>query len=144
MHVPVTAVAKLPRRGGQIRHHRNRKTRISRECLFKAQICGDSFYIAAVELFQLASAAIPPVHARLAIAHAMNVEVERHKVSSCAPSHFIAPKISAPIGLPVPCREIQNLFHLAAFHRCGSRIEIKRGTPSPRDGSEAALTSNVA
>src|SRR5258708_36934566 len=131
MRVPVPAIAKVPCRCGKIRHHRNREAGIARQCLLKTQICGDTLYIAAMELLQCAGAAIPAVNARIAIAYAMNVEVERHKISSPAIRGVFAAKISAPVRSPIPGGEVQNLFQLAAPHRRSARIEIERGTPLP-------------
>src|SRR5260370_36022736 len=97
-----------------------------------------------MELLELAGAAIPPVNARLAIAHAMNVEIERNKISSLLVCRVIAAKISAPVSLPISRGEIQNLFQLTAFHRRSSRIEIERRTPLSDYRSQASVTPDFA
>ena len=99
--------------------------------MFEAEKSRDALHIAAMQLFELSVAAIPAIDAGLAIAHAMNVEIERHEIGASFDRSCLAAKISAPIRAPIPRRKIQKLFQFVAFHGRRARIKIKRRAPPP-------------
>src|SRR6516164_3993050 len=97
-----------------------------------------------MELHQPAAGLVPPMDARLAVAHTVDVQVRRHEISTSFRRRCLAAEIPAPVRAPIPRREIQELFYLLAFHRRSPRVEIKCGATAPHGWSETDIARRVA
>src|SRR5262245_33848362 len=84
-----------------------------------------------MELHQPSAGLVPPVHAGLAVAHTVDVQVRRHEIGTSFSRRCLVAEISAPVRGPIPRREIQELFYLLALHRRSPRVEIKCGATAP-------------
>src|SRR5215475_2056586 len=61
-----------------------------------------------MELQQPSAGLVPPVHAGLAVAHTVDVQVRRHEIGTSFSRRCLAAEISAPVRGPIPRREIQG------------------------------------
>ena len=139
IHVAIPAIAERLRRLGQVRDHRNGEAGISCQRLFRLRKAATRSTLPQWSCCKVPLRCIPAVHAGLAIADAVNVEVQRNEI--------VAGAADTSPAVEIGTRQSAGQSRVAKSRSCSSSprsmgavcgIEIERRAPPPNHGCSGA------